>query len=71
MVLAVAGEGTVAAEHALVDEFDPAVGGGRDVPTIEVNEVRAGLYAVRIVAGGARGLSINNVFPMSGKTLVG
>lgn len=55
----------IASEGAEVDELKPSVQGGSDVITIEINQLRLGFYAVRIMAGGAGSLLIDDVKTMA------
>ena len=61
MVFTVASEGTTAAGRSGAEVFEAALGGGGDVDGIEINEVRLGLNAMRVVASGAGGLLVHNV----------
>ena len=65
MVGAVAAQRAVTAERAGADEFEPAVGGRRHNVAIEVDEAGLLLDAVRIVTGGAGGLLIDDMEPVS------
>ena len=60
-----------AAKKALIDETHITIGAAFCVEGVEIDQVRVLLHPVRIVAGGAGGLLINDVLAMSFKALVG
>ena len=61
MIFAVAGKRTVAAHIPGADELEAAVGRGRDVILIEVDQRPRGLHAMRVVAGAACGFLIDDM----------
>ena len=70
MIFTVAIQGARATKRSIWDEFQPAVGGRRDIVAIEINEARTIGHTVRIMAGGARSLVVNDVLAVKFKTLI-
>ena len=71
VVRAMAGDRAVALAVAGGDIFEPAIGGFSRVVAVEIDEALIVRNAVGVMAGGAGGLLVHDVFAVEGKTLVG